>query len=309
VTPVSPEQILAATQAAQFVIAVIIAAACIILWCGAAQPENIRPLFICLGLFLFVVLGASTLTDEAAMTRTSLFSIDFFPTVPGIRAVQCILWLDLICGMVLVMASGGSVSSCFSPLFFLMPTIAILLLRDQKNFLTTYIFAVSGCFLCSLIFHRQDFFSYPNQEERAAFEANNKIAFGCVTLACFFLSLHISETAKTRAAPRPSWTLFASSDLPPGKDFSLQDAVKLNDREQVKERLYLSGDFLVRASSDEVAVLRSRSEPQLARVVVRYPALLHPPREGIAFTRDKSHPFQITEARHERDGSISIYAQ
>jgi hypothetical protein len=96
-----------------------------------------------------------------------------------------------------------------------------------------------------------------------------------------------------------------------------QEMAGLADRGTSGERIYLRGQFVVTASSEGRAVLRSQKSltsllkpgSGSTRVIVEFPAGVTPPAEGSSFSRDEQRPFQITDVRRGADGQINVYVR
>lgn len=108
--------------------------------------------------------------------------------------------------------------------------------------------------------------------------------------------------------------------MPRGRLITLSDATELADRGGTSgERLYLRGNFVVTASRDNRAVLRSNStlgnvigsvtKKPSTRVIVDFPAGSQPPGEQSDLSRDHMRPFEIREIRRGSDGQINIYVR
>ena len=126
------------------------------------------------------------------------------------------------------------------------------------------------------------------------------------------------------AAPTPNpatsggtWKVFPPGQMPRGRLMDPQDMAELAERGTSGERLYLRGQFVVTASSEGRAVLRSQKgianliKPGsgATRVIVEFPSGATPPSEGSSFTRDENRPFQITDVRRGADGQINVYVR
>ncbi|HEV2841425.1 MAG TPA: hypothetical protein VGW39_08880 [Chthoniobacterales bacterium] len=194
-------QLLAAAQVAQIAFLGLIGVGyCILCVAGGLKRNWIQAVAGVALLALTLVLFA--LTEEAFADRKAM--LDFpLPTLPGLYVIKTLLIVDLIAVFFLVASSGGSVGSCYSALYFLLPTLTILLLRGDRPFLQLLIWSTSGLFLLSLFLHR----SYLTEQRstsdwhdgtqtmtveipRVAFA--NKIACGVISLMSFLLSLYIS---------------------------------------------------------------------------------------------------------------------
>jgi hypothetical protein len=108
-----------------------------------------------------------------------------------------------------------------------------------------------------------------------------------------------------------NWPTYAPGNAPRARMLSLDEARALAGRGEVKERLYLRGEFRVTASSPSRAVLRDAMRPndQSPRIVVEYPAGVVAPNEKDRFVRDAVRPYLIKEVRRQPDGVITIYVR
>jgi hypothetical protein len=108
-----------------------------------------------------------------------------------------------------------------------------------------------------------------------------------------------------------TWRTYTPGQAPPAKTLTLDDLPALAERGELGEKLYLSGDFRVTASSPNGAVLRHATRPdtESPRVVVKYPAGFVPPNEREKFTRDSSTPFEIYDVRRAPDGVVTVWVR
>lgn len=114
-----------------------------------------------------------------------------------------------------------------------------------------------------------------------------------------------------------SWRVHSPGQQPAGRTIQPSEASALADKGAFGERLYLAGSFVVTASGENRAVLRSLnatgdpSQPGSgsARVIVEYPASAAPPTEGATFARDASRAFEIRDVRRGADGQINVYVR
>lgn len=107
--------------------------------------------------------------------------------------------------------------------------------------------------------------------------------------------------------------------MPRGRVMDPGEAAPLAERGVGGERLYLRGQFVVTASAENRAVLRSQGGSGISnllkpgssgmRVIVEFPAGMTPPVEGATFSRDETRPFQVTDVRRGADGQINIYVR
>lgn len=139
-----------------------------------------------------------------------------------------------------------------------------------------------------------------------------------------------SPTPETPATPTPppsittttggSWPTYPPSQMPRGRLLNVVDTSELAGRSMAGERIYLQGNFIVTASGQNRAVLRSQAAlPESlgigggksgnTRVIVEFPVGSQLPSEGSTFSRDSRRPFLITEVRKTADGQINVYAR
>jgi hypothetical protein len=100
--------------------------------------------------------------------------------------------------------------------------------------------------------------------------------------------------------------------MPKGRIVEPRDTDDLAAKGLAGERLYLRGDFIVTASGENRAVLRTQNGATgrgSVRVIAEFPAGLQPPAEGSAFARDEARPFQITDVRKGADGQVNVYVR
>jgi hypothetical protein len=109
------------------------------------------------------------------------------------------------------------------------------------------------------------------------------------------------------------WRTYKPGGAPVGRVVGPGDAGAFADAGPVPERNYLRGNFVVKASGENQAVLRPRlangDADTAVRVIVEYPNGAVPPPEGGALDRDDAHPYQITEVRREKSGAINIWVR
>lgn len=126
----------------------------------------------------------------------------------------------------------------------------------------------------------------------------------------------ISKFTQVVAIDEPKTENDASSRIyPPGKappapTLSFNEIEALADHGGVNERLYLTGEFRVTASSGNRAVLRDAQRPddQSPRIVVEYPTAAIPPREKERLVRDATRPYLIKGVR-QADDVITVYVR
>ena len=116
-----------------------------------------------------------------------------------------------------------------------------------------------------------------------------------------------------------SWRTYSPGQMPRGRLVNLAETSEIADRGTGGERLYLRGNFVVTASGENRAVLRSNStignaiasmtKGPTVRVIVDFPAGTQPPAERANVSRDESRPFEIRDIRKGTDGQINVYVR
>lgn len=109
------------------------------------------------------------------------------------------------------------------------------------------------------------------------------------------------------------WRTYRPGALPTGRVIGTGDARQLADRGRLGDRNYLRGDFVVKVSSENRAVIRPRlangeADPEV-RILVEYPNGSVPPPEGSTVARDETMPYQITDVRRAADGELNIWVR
>jgi len=120
------------------------------------------------------------------------------------------------------------------------------------------------------------------------------------------------------ASPTGSWQVYQPGRMPRGRLLNVPQTLELADRGLAGERVYLQGNFVVTASGDNRAVLRSQSavsnplgggRTANVRIIVDFPPGGNVPPQGATFGRDASRPFQITGVSRGDDGQINVRAR
>ena len=116
-----------------------------------------------------------------------------------------------------------------------------------------------------------------------------------------------------------NWRVYSPGQMPRGRLVDIGDANALAERGLGGERLYLDGNFVVTASGEDRAVLRSSNPIGNAldtvtstapvRVIVEFPAGMQPPKERSTVARDGTRPFEIRDVRKGTDGQVNIYVR
>ena len=116
-----------------------------------------------------------------------------------------------------------------------------------------------------------------------------------------------------------NWPTYTPGQMPRGRLLNIPDMTEIAGRDVSGERIYLQGNFVVTASGQNRAVLRSQGaiaenlglggKTGNTRVIVEYPTGDRPPAEGDTFSRDSRRPFLITDVRKGADGQVNVYVR
>ena len=115
------------------------------------------------------------------------------------------------------------------------------------------------------------------------------------------------------------WPTYAPGQMPRGRLANVPDMSELASRGVSGERIYLQGSFVVTASGQNRAVLRSQAalpenlgiggRSSNTRIIVEFPSGSRPPSEGSTLSRDSRRPFLVTEVRRTSDGQVNVYVR
>jgi hypothetical protein len=115
------------------------------------------------------------------------------------------------------------------------------------------------------------------------------------------------------------WPTYAPGQMPRGRLANVPEMSELAGRGVGGERVYLQGSFVVTASGQDRAVLRSQTSlpenlgiggrSSNTRIIVEFPSGSRPPSEGSTLSRDARRPFLVTEVRKTSDGQVNVYAR
>ena len=136
---------------------------------------------------LLVTAGALVFTATMSAVWSPLFHSTSFSGLSDGTALLTVFLLDIVVVTRLVYSTGGSVGSPFQPLFFFIPTIALLL---QESVLRIAIY----CLLISIAFLVLLYRSAPPPSERPG---RVKQAYGFVTIACLALTMLVGLLTRT----------------------------------------------------------------------------------------------------------------
>ena len=115
------------------------------------------------------------------------------------------------------------------------------------------------------------------------------------------------------------WPTYPPGQMPRGRLANVPDMSELASRGVGGERVYLQGSFVVTASGQDRAVLRSQTSlpenpgagegSSTTRIIVEFPSGSRPPSEGSTLSRDSRRPFLVTEVRKTSDGQVNVYVR
>lgn len=184
----NPQTVFSLGQETQFVVFGIVFVGTLLL--GLTNEGTWRPFFWTLG-WLGVNWLLSVFVD-VPLEQSHFFIRRTWRTVSPENAIWLMLSLDLGFVAFLVKRTGGSERSCFSPLYFMLPTFALLLL-GYSTFLLLYCIVAVGAFGFTLLGNgAQKFFKpYGWDVEKPKLVIASRIALVTISTACLFLAIYI----------------------------------------------------------------------------------------------------------------------
>jgi len=191
---VNPSNITGAAVIAQFAIIVIMFVGAAILHKGEETAPFYygRSRFSHLGwkilAFALLTIGCLLFSDEFSKLWRPLLEDVSIPTLPWRLAVLVMFLSDIVLVTILVSNTGGSKDSAFAPLFFLLPTLAILL-REPLGRLLLYVSLTIVSF--SIMFYRN--FAVDRDSEQS-----KPVAYLIVSIACFILATFIGYVTRIK---------------------------------------------------------------------------------------------------------------
>lgn len=108
-----------------------------------------------------------------------------------------------------------------------------------------------------------------------------------------------------------NWPTFAPGQAPKARTASAAEVSSMADRGIGGERIYLKGDFVVRVSGNNRAVLRLQSpsgSDEQVRVIVDYPSGFALPAQDSTLSRDDRRPLLVTNVQRAPDGTVNVFA-
>lgn len=137
--------------------------------------------------FALVTIGGLIFSDEFSSFWKPLFGTIAFPTIQWSVALLIMFTLNIICVSILVRGTGGSFVSPFSPIYFILPALAIFL-REGMGRIIIYLMLVSIMFTLNLKYR-----------DRLAEEVGGKsrsFAYWLVSILCFILATFIGYVTR-----------------------------------------------------------------------------------------------------------------
>lgn len=173
---ITPINITSAAMITQFCIVTIIFLAILILRWGEGYMffyrERIDPakFLVILLTFTLITMGIINFSDGYSATWTPLFSGLAFRGISWSKAISLVFICDIILISILVSKTGGSVVSCFSPLYFIIPALAIFL-REPLSRILLYVFLLTLSFSLNLFFQREKGAEIGQEKRKTAYWA------------------------------------------------------------------------------------------------------------------------------------------
>ncbi|MFY8217203.1 MAG: hypothetical protein ACOVMP_11460 [Chthoniobacterales bacterium] len=139
-----------------------------------------------------------------------------------------------------------------------------------------------------------------------------------------FQSPSPSPTPKPAATPAQAvastaggrWQTYKPGQMPRGRLMNVKETQQIADQGTPSERVYLQGNFVVTASGQNRAVLRSQGGGPLGiggaantRIIVEFPSGAKAPGEGASVSRGSDRPFLITDVKKTADGQINVFVR
>lgn len=179
---ISPVNITGAALISQFSIIVI-------MFIGTAIADKVTHLFFIILLLAISSIGCLVFTDEFSKIWSPMLNNLSIPNLYWSKALMIVFLLNILCAFVLVMATGGSKSSPFTPLYFLFPPLAIFLREPLLN-IVVYVLLISTLFTIKLrVIYTQNTYAEVNR---------NTGAFWFVSVACFLLTTFIGYVTRPK---------------------------------------------------------------------------------------------------------------
>lgn len=182
--------ITAAALITQFSLTLIMLVAAVLLRTDHGHQFWLRrePMAWIILLAAMTTIGFLVFSDQFIPIWQPLFGDVPFPSVRSSTAISTIFVVDSLCTALLVSISGGSRVSAFSPIFFMVPALAIFL-REPFAWVVAYLLLVSGLFSVCLL---------DLLESGESGSGRERLAYWFVAIACLVLTTLIGYVTRPR---------------------------------------------------------------------------------------------------------------
>jgi len=138
--------------------------------------------------FALVTIGCLIFSDEFSNIWKPLFGTTALPTIRWSYSLLIMFTLNIICVSLLIKDTGGSIISPFSPIYFILPALAIFL-REGLGRIVFYLVLVSIMFTFNLI-------STGNLRGQAVGGEARSFAYWFISISCFSLATFIGYVTR-----------------------------------------------------------------------------------------------------------------
>ncbi|MDO8723026.1 MAG: hypothetical protein Q7J31_12510 [Syntrophales bacterium] len=181
---ITPTNITGAALIAQFSILVILGMGFMILstrsrffFLNSGDHVNATPIILSLTLISF---GALFFSDEFSKIYSPVFGGANLSAIKWSTAICAVFIANTIVVYILVAVTGGSMASPFTPVYFMLPALAIFL-REPVGRVVVYLLLVIALFS----------FNFRHNSQNSEIIFRKKVAYWFVALACFMLTTYI----------------------------------------------------------------------------------------------------------------------
>ena len=183
---ITPVNIAAAAMISQFSLIAIISIGSLIAL--IREPRfykgfHYTSIFVLIIIFSGLTIGYLLFSNEISSIWKPLFGDITFGVATGTQALHFVLLMDIILISLLVNFTGGSKHSIYSPIYFIIPVLAIFL-RDSQGWIIFMLITIIISFSYNLFY--RDYFTGGS----GAIIENN-FAFWFISVACFVLATTI----------------------------------------------------------------------------------------------------------------------
>lgn len=195
VQSVSPVNIVAAAFIIQFSLMLIFAFSALFFgaqrkhYMGDTEPTTDRELSRTVLVLSLVTIGLLVFSDEFSNVWKPLFRDFAFSGIKWSQALFLIFILDIVWVSIMVWKTGGSVVSACSPIYFILPALAIFL-RESSSHIIIYVFLVILSYSWNLM--RYTFGDYDQNK------GSSKLAYFVVSVASLILTTFIGYLTRPK---------------------------------------------------------------------------------------------------------------